>query len=646
MPIDTSQLAALFKDAKTDTEREEACRDIVAAICDVYENPNTRLVYLTRVRRELASVGIAKRFLDLVVLSGEDYKWRDAQHEGRQLKRQLYEIRMKLVPQQFLRHAIKALRHEDPVVRLLGVQALTGRRAVEIFERGSIRPSEFPGWAIFEGQAKTKGRANEGYLIPVAHPDGVEPVAKAWREAALDLRKSGILSQRFPPRGKTARSMVKATPLNRSLHELALTHVRKEFGLSKTTLLRSGYATYTHEWFGRPMQRVQWIAVVLGHRTDVAGVLVPDRETAINYDAWDIAPVPSPLFPPAPAMPPMSALVPGAGEIAAIVGGPTPTPPPRPVAIDAADESDDADDWESEGDEDGSTEAQADDEQPDFHSQPPEAMPKPDPAPQAPVETPATPPQAPTPPPVAPAPVAQAQPAPQPVKVSPPPPAPAAPIPEQPQAAREALGKIATQVESARRKADALESTATKLSGEIAALTERLETVRADARASREGADRLAEALEVIAKFLPGGASLAAPALPAPAAGEGVPAPAAAPAAPPAPATPTASAAPAAAPAAVAAPAVAPASVPAAPPAAAPGRGRGSRKGRDNQTTVLKRLLEAGPMKRQDLLVGMGAGVTEGSFRVLLSRLTKKGEIARVIKNGVPWFELRSPASN
>lgn len=642
MPVDTSQLVALFLEAKTDSERGGACREIVEEICRVYDNPNTRLAYLTRVRRELASVGIAKRFLDLIVLSEKDYQWRDAQHEGRQLKRQLFEIRMKLVPQQFLRNAIKALRHEDPVVRLLGVQALTGRRAVEIFERGRIRPSEFPGWAIFEGQAKTKGRANEGYLIPIAHPDGVEPVAKVWAEAALDLRRSGILSQRFPPRGKTPRSKVAATPLSRSLHELALTHVRAVFGLSKTTLLRSAYATYTHEWLGRPMQKVQWIAVVLGHRTDVAGVLVPDRETALNYDAWDIAPVPTPMFPSAPAMPPLSALVPGAGEIAAIVG--TTSPPPRPVPID------DADEWESEGDDEENSaneeadEPRADEGQSDSHSQPPEAMPKPAPAPQAPVETPADPPQPPVPPPTAPAQVAPAQPAPQSAKVPPTrsdaPAVPAAAttsIPEQPQAARNALAEIAAQVETARRKADSFESTATKLSGEIAALTERLELVRAEARASREGAERLSQALDVIAKFLPGGGD-PTPALPT------APAPAAVPASGPAPAVAPAPAPPAAATVVEAAGAAVPAPAAPAPPAAPAtlGRVRGSRKGKDNQVTVLKRLLEAGPVKRQDLFSAMGDGVTEGSFRVLLSRLTKKGEIARVVKAGVPWFELRT----
>lgn len=292
--VQPRKLAAAFAACRSDEARRDCCRQIVAKVEQEYDNANTRLVLFGQIRKELKEMGVGEEFIKLVVLSSDDYEWRSAQHEQRLLTRQFDDSRHTLVPSVYLRTALNALKDSNPLVRLLGVQALTGRRNVEIYDRGEFEPSEYRGWGWFTGQAKTKDRLSERYLIPSAHPEGVEPVQALWYQARNEVRE-----------------MIEPDKLQQE----AIRAVKIVFNYPNTTMLRSAWAAYTHHWFGRPMKKLQWIACFLGHRADVGGVLVPDRETSASYDVWEIGSDADSL-PPHPALPPTDILVPALHELA------------------------------------------------------------------------------------------------------------------------------------------------------------------------------------------------------------------------------------------------------------------------------------------------------------------------------------------
>lgn len=255
-----------------------------------YANPNTRATYFTQIRNALLEQGATQREIDKLVLSGSDYDWRDQKHDERVSRRQLTLFRARLHPRAFLDTALRALESDEPVARLLGVQALTGRRNIEIFARGSISPIDgLPGWALFAGQAKAAPGA-QPFPIPILHPGGFEPLHSAWQLARRDLAEEGLTERGLQYASKKA--------------------VLDFFGpqFPNTHLLRSAAGAYSFYWLKPPMTPVQWLSTILGHRVEVSGALVPDRDTATEYDRWEIEPD-GELPPPWP-MPHLSLLLP------------------------------------------------------------------------------------------------------------------------------------------------------------------------------------------------------------------------------------------------------------------------------------------------------------------------------------------------
>lgn len=67
--------------------------------------------------------------------------------------------------ERFIDTAKRCLKEENYARKALGVMALTGRRPIEVFQKGSFDDCGKNGWVLFSGQAKTKGERS--FEIPV-----------------------------------------------------------------------------------------------------------------------------------------------------------------------------------------------------------------------------------------------------------------------------------------------------------------------------------------------------------------------------------------------------------------------------------------------------------------------------------------------
>lgn len=275
--------------------REALMRDIREVMDRSYRNANTRATYFTEIRTMLTAAGATPAELNHLTLTPEDYERRAAAGDRRLGLRQLSAFRLTLHPRAFLESAMRAMASKDPITRLLGVQALTGRRSIEIFTRGSIEAdSKYPGWAWFHGQAKAVDGAPP-FLIPLLHPGGFPAVHNAWMSARRDLARDGI---------------EESGPASSRLQQVALAAVPGVFGapFTSTHLLRSAAAAFSYHWLNPPMTKLNWFGLILGHRVQRGGELVIDRQTPEAYEKWDIKE--DGELPPPIALPHLSVLLP------------------------------------------------------------------------------------------------------------------------------------------------------------------------------------------------------------------------------------------------------------------------------------------------------------------------------------------------